>query len=69
MAVLRVGGKETIRSQMTAPLCLVLRIHFLPIVRGVGQDSVVGKATSKESTVRGSNAGGGEIFLTGPDRP
>jgi hypothetical protein len=35
--------------------------------RNVGRDSSVGIATGW--TVRGSNPGGGEIFLTRPDRP
>ena len=34
-----------------------------------GPDSVVGIATDKDWTVRGSNPGGGEIFRTCPDRP
>jgi hypothetical protein len=35
----------------------------------VGRDSVVGIATGTGWTVRGSNAGVGEIFRTRPDRP
>ena len=34
-----------------------------------GPGSVVGIATAYGLTVRGSNAGGGEIFRTSPDRP
>ena len=47
---------------------LFIYLFTVPIIVG-GQDSAVGIATPYWLDGPGSNACGGEIFCTGPDRP
>jgi len=51
-----------------APMLLAGRVNKIS-VKFMGRDSSVGIATRYGLGVRGSNAGGGEIFRIRPDRP
>jgi hypothetical protein len=56
---------------MVARTCLsvMLYVHCCVVDFAIGRDSVVGLATGYGPEVRGSNSGGGEIFLTHRDEP
>jgi hypothetical protein len=72
-AMAQVGSRRTFTTEAQGryytSLCGIYGEHNGTTTGLVGRDSSVGIGLSTGWTVRGSNAGRGEIFRTCPDRP